>query len=144
METFHANEPKKRKREDADEISQTIAGEDHQEEVDSDADVDDDDDHEGGNNTNNKYNLASEDPPEHAAFGLEFEEVMTEFTGVIVEFERVLRRHASGSKPLQWMHMNAKALCERPKPTPPTFAVIGMRASGKCESNMPTSTWLFY
>lgn len=135
MATSYAGEAKKRKRE--------ITDEGYREEVNSDTDLSDDDG-DGGNDTNDKYNLANEDPPDHPAFSSDLEKVMTDGTGLIVKFEQMSRLHASKSEALRHMHANAKALCERPKPTPPTFAVVGVCASGKFGNNMPTMPWLFY
>lgn len=122
-------ETKKRKREDTDEVvSQMIAEEGHLEEVNSDTDLDDDK-HE--DDTREKYDHGSEKFPSHPAYDPDLEDVMSRLTDCIMELEEKSRLHASGSEALQNMHVNAKTLCERPKPIPPIFAVIGVRASGK-------------
>lgn len=141
MATSSASETKKRKRETSDEETSLFVAEgDHREEM-NDSDLDDEDDED---RIIEKYNHDSENLPDNPAFDPNLEETMTKIAELIVEFEEILPLHASGSEALRNMHMNAKALCERTKPIPPTFAAMGVRASGKFEINMPILTWLFY
>lgn len=142
MATSSASETKKRKRETSDEeTSLFVAEEDHRDETNSDSDLDDEDDED---NIIESYNHDSENFPDHPAFDPGLEETMTKLTELIIKFEEELRPHASGSEALRNMHINAKVLCEQPKPNPPTSAVMGLRASGEFESNIPILTWLYY
>lgn len=136
MATSHDGETKKRKRESSDEeTSQMITEENQLEKFNSDADIDNNE-KEDKDDADKRYNHGSEKLPDHPAFDSDLEDAMITITNLIIKFEKISRLHASGSEALQNMHANAEALCERPKPTPPTFAVIGVRASGKFEIKM--------